>query len=93
MSSSDFIKIGTETVDITDACAMAKALTKVRLRLAAGQLRETVRIDGEEVTFQRADPKSLDAMVSTYTAECRRKGGGVRMKRTRFAKGIRFTSS
>ena len=67
---------------------MATALRKVRIRLSAGQMRETVRIDGEEVTFQRANLTDLKAMIAEYEAECRRKNGGA--GRTRFAKRFHF---
>ena len=64
------MKVGTDTVDISDPCAMAAALTKVRIRLSAGQLRETVRIDGEEVTFQRANLTDLKNMIAEYQWGC-----------------------
>ena len=86
MAATGTMKVGTDTVDLSDPCAMAETLTKVRIRLAAGQLRETVRIDGEEVTFQRANLTDLKTMIAEYQAECRRITGGVRSKPRRFAK-------
>ncbi|TRD16955.1 hypothetical protein [Palleronia caenipelagi] len=83
------MKVGQELVSLDDPCAMANALRKVRIRLSAGQLRETVRIDGEEVTFQRARLDDLKALITEYETACRRKTGGGR--RTRFAKTIRWT--
>ena len=40
------MKVGQDVVQMDDPCAMADALRKVRIRLSAGQLRETVRMDG-----------------------------------------------
>ncbi|KIC42232.1 hypothetical protein RA27_02245 [Ruegeria sp. ANG-R] len=84
------MKIGTETVNMDDPCAMAVALKKVRIRLSAGQLRETVRMDGEEVVFQRAKLDDLKSLIAEYEAECRRASGGSAVKRTRYAKRFRF---
>lgn len=84
------MKIGTETVNMDDPCAMAVALRKVRIRLSAGQLRETVRMDGEEVVFQRAKLDDLKSLIAEYDGECRRVNGGATVKRTRYAKRIRF---
>lgn len=84
------MKIGTETVNMNDPCAMAVALTKVRIRLSAGQLRETVRMDGEEVVFQRANLGDLKSLIAEYEAECRRSRGGTTIKRNRYAKRFRF---
>jgi uncharacterized protein RhaS with RHS repeats len=82
------MKVGTEIVDTADPCAMAAALKKVRIRLSAGQLRETVRIDGEEVTFQRARLDDLIRLISEYESECQRRNGG--STRKRYAKRFRF---
>ncbi len=83
------MKVGQAEVDMDDPCAMAQALQKVRIRLSAGQLRETVRMDGEEVTFQRANLDDLKRLIAEYENACRRKTGGV--TRTRYAKRFRFT--
>lgn len=83
------MKVGQDVVQMDDPCAMAQALRKVQIRLTAGQLRETVRIDGEEVTFQRARPDDLKQLIAEYENACRRKTGGV--VRTRYAKRVRFT--
>ena len=83
------MKVGQDIVQMEDPCAMAAALRKVRIRLSAGQMRETVRMDGEEVTFQRARLEDLKALIAEYENACRRKsGGGARM---RHAKRFRFT--
>lgn len=82
------MKVGLATVDMNDPCAMTEALRKVRIRLTAGQLRETVRMDGEEVTFQRANLSDLKQLIAEYESACRAKNGGGR--RTRFAKRFRF---
>ncbi len=83
------MKVGSDVVDMNDACAMVEALRKVRIRLIAGQLRETTRIDGEEITFMRANDTRLTKLIAEYEAQCARTKGGTR--RSRFAKGIRWT--
>lgn len=82
------MKVGQETVSMEDPCAMAAALRKVRIRLSAGQLRETVRMDGEEVTFQRARLDDLKQLIAEYESACRQKTGD--KTRTRYAKRVRF---
>jgi hypothetical protein len=89
MSVSNTVKIGKDTVDITSPCDVVAALKKMQLRLATGGVRETVRIDGEEVTFQRASDRRLAALIDRYEAECARATGG--RPRTRYAKRFRFT--
>jgi hypothetical protein len=86
------MKVGTDTVNLSDPCAMAEALTKVRIRLSAGQLRETVRIDDEEVTFQRANLADLKAMIAEYQAGCTRTTGGTNGRPRRYARRFRFGS-
>lgn len=88
---SGTMKVGTDTVDMSDPCAMAAALQKVRIRLSGGQLRETVRIDGEEITYQRANLADLKALIAEYEAECRRQTGAKGGKPRRFAKRFSFT--
>ena len=83
------MKVGQDVVQMDDPCAMVEALRKVRVRLGAGQLRETVRMDGEEVTFQRARMDDLKELIAEYENACRRKTGGV--ARTRHAKRFRFS--
>jgi hypothetical protein len=88
MSLSTLVKIGADQVDINKPCDVATALKKVRLRLTSGGLRETVRIDGEEITFQRANDSRLTEMIREYEAECSRQTGG---RRRRFAKRVSFS--
>lgn len=83
------MKVGQDVVQMDDPCAMVDALRKVRIRLSAGQLRETVRIDGEEVTFQRARLDDLKLLIAEYESACRRKTG--KTTRNRHAKRFRFT--
>lgn len=84
----NMMNVGRDVVLMDDPCAMAAALTKVRIRLSAGQLRETVRIDGEEVIFQRARLDDLKRLIAEYEGACRRNSGGG--TRTRYAKRFRF---
>ncbi len=81
--------IGSDTVDITKPCDVVAALKKMQLRIATGGQRETVRIDGEEATFTRANDSRLAALIASYERECARAGGTA--KRSRYAKRVRFT--
>lgn len=83
------IKIGTDLIDITMPCDVVTALKKMQLKIAAGGQRETVRIDGEEVTFTRSNDTRLATLIATYESECARQSGGA--KRTRYAKRFRYT--
>ncbi|EEE38039.1 hypothetical protein RKLH11_1880 [Rhodobacteraceae bacterium KLH11] len=47
-------------------------------------------MDGEEVVFQRAKLDDLKSLIAEYDGECRRVNGGATVKRTRYAKRIRF---
>ena len=87
MTVSSTVKIGADLIDITRPCDVVTALQKMQLKLATGGVRETIRIDGEEITFQRADDKRLSALIERYGSECARQSGG---RRTRFAKRITF---
>ena len=91
MSVDDTLRIGRDLVDITKPCDVAKALRKMQLTLASGGARQTVRIDGEEVTFQRSDDGRLAQLIAQYDAECARLTGAGASKRTRYAKRFRFT--
>lgn len=88
MSVDPTLRIGSDTVDLNLPCDVAQALRKVQLRLVSGAIRETVRIDGEEVTFQRGNDTRLAALIKTYDAACARQSGGGR--RGRFAKRFTF---
>jgi hypothetical protein len=81
------LRIGTDMIDIAKPCEVVAALKKMQLKLAVGGVRETVRIDGEEVTFQRANDQRLAALIARYEAECARAGGA---RRSRYAKRFRF---
>ncbi|MBA4204614.1 MAG: hypothetical protein C0457_06465 [Polymorphum sp.] len=81
------IKIGKDTVDMADPCAVVKALKKVQLKLVTGALAETVEIDGERVTFTGASSTALDQKITKYQDKCDALSG----KRSRFAKTIRYT--
>ncbi|KPU83614.1 hypothetical protein JI58_08340 [Marinosulfonomonas sp. PRT-SC04] len=87
MNVTSTVKIGSELIDIAKPCDVVTALKKMQLKLAIGGVRETVRIDGEEVSFMRANDRRLASLIAHYESECAQLGGG--KKRTRFAK--RFT--
>lgn len=88
MSVSATIRIGRDEVDISRPCDVATALKKMQLRLATGGVRETVRLDGEEVTYSRASDSRLASLIALYEGLCSRETGG---RRSRFAKRVRFT--
>lgn len=87
MNVSTTMMIGKDVVDITRPCDVAAALCKLQLKLASGALRETVRIDGEEVTFQRANDTRLQKLIDMYQRKCAAAQG----RRQRFARRITFT--
>lgn len=89
MNPSTFVRIGGETIDITKPCDVHNALTKIQLKLATGSLRETVRIDGEEVTFTRANDRRLAALILQYRELC--PTARQNKPRLRYAKRFRFT--
>ncbi len=89
MTISTTVKIGADTIDISMPCDVLTALKKMQLKLAVGGIRETVRIDGEEITFMRAHDHRLASLITHYESECARQGGG--KKRPRFAKRFRYT--
>lgn len=88
MTITNTVKIGTDLIDIGKPCDVVTALKKMQLKLAVGGVRETVRIDGEEVTFMHANDRRLVVLISQYESECARVGGGA--KRTRYAKRFRY---
>jgi hypothetical protein len=89
MSIASTVKIGADLIDIAKPCDVVIALKKMQLKLAVGGVRETVRIDGEEVTFMRANDSRLASLIAHYESECARLGGG--RKRARYAKRFRYT--
>ncbi len=88
MSASTKVRIGGELIDISKPCDVHTALLKVQLKLATGSLRETVRIDGEEVTFSRANDRRLAALILQYRELCPEARQS--KPRTRYAKRFRF---
>lgn len=83
------LRIGADLIDLARPCDVVVALKKMQLRISIGAMRETVRIDGEEVTFTRANDSRLASLIADYESECARSGGG--KKRTRYAKRFRYT--
>jgi hypothetical protein len=87
MSLSTTVAIGDDLVDINRPCDVVTALRKMQLRLSTAEVRETVRIDGEEVTFQRGNDQRLVKLIAQYEATCTRAQG---KGRRRYAKRISF---
>jgi hypothetical protein len=90
MAVDTTVKIGADTVDLGQPCDVAAALRKVQLKLASGGLRETVRIDGEEVTFMRANDTRLASLIAYYDGLCVGMGSTTGTNRTRYAKRVIF---
>ncbi|CRL09742.1 hypothetical protein J7363_04015 [Phaeobacter italicus] len=86
MSDLNSVRIGKQIVDINDPAAVAAALRRVQLQVVAGDKRETVRIDGEEVTFTRANSEQLERLIKFYEDRASKVSG----KRRRFAMGLRY---
>ncbi len=89
MTVTGTVKIGSELIDVAQPCDVVTALKKMQLKLAVGGVRESVRIDGEEVSFMRANDRRLASLIARYESECARLGGG--KNRTRYARRFRFT--
>ncbi|WP_099864722.1 gpW family head-tail joining protein [Pararhizobium haloflavum] len=81
------VQIGVDLVDIAKPCEVVLALKKMQMRLATGGVRETVRLDGEEVTYARANDVRLTRLIELYEGQCARESG---KRRQRFARSIRF---
>ncbi len=89
MSGPNLVKIGKDMIDIDKPCDVLAALKKMQLSLAVGGVRQSVRIDDEEVVFQRADDNRLEKLITKYSSECARlSGSGIR---TRYAKRFRYS--
>lgn len=91
MPVGNMIRIGSDVIDVAQPCDVVAALKKMQLKLVSGGQRQTVRIDGEEVTFYRSSDESLTKLIRQYEAECARVSGG-KAKRSRYARRVRFTS-
>ena len=83
MSVSSTVKIGGELVDISKPCDVALALKKVRLSIATGGSAQTVKMNGEEVTFSRANLAALNGLISDYEKACTEASGGTVRRRAR----------
>ena len=81
------VKIGSDMIDIEKPCDVLAALKKMQLKVGVGGVRETVRFDGEEITFTRANDGRLAKLIREYESKCPVSGAN---KRTRYAKRIRF---
>ncbi|WP_116131172.1 hypothetical protein [Tropicimonas sp. IMCC34043] len=88
MSVTTTVRIGTDSVDINAPCDVVTALRKLQLRLGTGAVAQTVRLDDEEVTFNRADDARLAKMIAQYEDACARASGG---RRRRYAMKVRFS--
>lgn len=86
MSIDTELRIGADVVDLTRPGDVLIALRKMQLRLASGGLRETLKMDGEEVTFQRADDARLAQLIAQYEAQSARALG----QRRRGARRVRW---
>ncbi|MBT9383320.1 hypothetical protein KM176_05565 [Pseudooceanicola sp. CBS1P-1] len=87
MTITNTVRIGSDLIDISRPCDVVTALRKMQLKLGTGGIRQTVKIDGEEVTFQNANDARLSKLIKHYQAECDRASGA---RRSRYAKRFRF---
>jgi hypothetical protein len=75
MTVSSVIEINGENVDLNEPCNVVMALEKQRLRVAMGRAALIIRMDGEEVTYSRADLGKLDQLIADYRQKCDQASG------------------
>lgn len=81
MAVTSTMTIGREMVDLSAPCDVVTALRKVEIKIASGDQRMTVRIDDDEVTYNRANLAGLRALITHYDGLCRAaKGQKVRRR-------------
>ena len=71
MPVTSTMMIGGETVDLNAPCDVVLALRKVKMKVASGGQRLTVKIDDDEVTYNRANIDGLDKLIAEYEGLCR----------------------
>lgn len=81
------VTIRKSVIDLSDPCAVAVELRKIRLQIAAGGLAETVRFGEDEVRYTKANLIALDQEIARYETACSVSVSG---RRRRFAKSMRF---
>ncbi|MEO9900820.1 MAG: gpW family head-tail joining protein [Roseibium sp.] len=86
MSVSSMVQIGKDTVDLNKPCDVVTALRKVKLSVVTGGIAQTVRLDGEEVTFTKANLTALNALIAEYETACARASGKTSRGRARCAR-------
>lgn len=75
MPVTSTMTIGGETVDLNAPCDVVAALRKVEIKIASGGQRMTVKIDDDEVTYNRANLSGLQDLISRYDRLCRAANG------------------
>ncbi|WP_029065617.1 MULTISPECIES: hypothetical protein [Stappiaceae] len=87
MPVSSTIQIAGENVDINTPCDVVTALRKRKIAVAAGGAELIIRMNGEEVTFNRANLSALNTLIAEYEVKCREASGSTTRGR---ARRIRF---
>jgi hypothetical protein len=85
---STLVTIAGENVDADDPCAVASALKRARLKLAAGGGVIVTRFGEDEVRFEPGNLKALDRLIVDYDGQCAIKSGKPRQRR--YAKRLTF---
>ncbi|WP_306147233.1 MULTISPECIES: hypothetical protein [unclassified Roseibium] len=88
MTVSSVIEINGENVDLNEPCNVVKALEKQRLKVAMGLVALIIRMDGEEVTYSRADVGKLDQLIADYKQKCDQASGASGRGRARRVRWI-----
>lgn len=73
-----------------DPCATLAKLRERKVALATGEIEKRIRFGAEETEYHDADIKTLDRLIAEYESLCAAHLGQP-VKRTRYAKGARFT--
>ncbi len=87
MSVSSNVTIAGESIDINAPCDVLTALRKIELKIATGSLRETVRFDEDEVTYNKSNLADLQTLITRYDGLCRQANG---QKPRRSAIGVQW---
>lgn len=83
MPVSSTIQIAGEDVDLNTPCDVVTALRKRKIAVAAGGAELIIRMNGEEVTFNRANLSALNTLIAEYEVKCREASGSTKRGRAR----------
>lgn len=90
-ASGTLCVIGGVSVDVNDPCALYQALYSAKLKLIAGERLEEVEVQSpatrRRIRVAASNIAAIDGELMRLQAACEAKSG----RRSRYAKGIRFT--